>query len=125
MPPIYFVPFSESAANRKNKSAVPDKYFVITNNEIVRVRYIIAYGEHTNRNRAKVTSTNPVVRWVKNHKAVTAMALYGTVLIAIGAANGRFFYHFKQAAGRVAQQVFEYVRAIGGTGYDYLRNMLE
>lgn len=112
--------------NKKNRSGVPDKYFVITNNEIVRVRYIIAFGEHTNRMRDENGDYNNVVlRWVNNNKAITAMVLYLIFLMLIGAANSRQFHYLNVATKRISHEIIEYAKAISDAGWKYFRKIFD
>lgn len=112
--------------NKKNRHGVPDKYFVITNNEIVRVRYILAFGEHTNRLRDENGDYNNVIlRWISNNKAITAMCLYATFLVLIGAANSRQLHYLKVATRRISQEAVEFAKVISDAAWKYVRQIFD
>ncbi|XP_046637789.1 protein mono-ADP-ribosyltransferase PARP16-like [Daphnia pulicaria] len=60
--------------------AIPDKYILVTNNELVRPRYFLVYT------RPKV-KTVKVTSFVERHKFVLFLSLYVSLLLAIGLAK--------------------------------------
>lgn len=87
-----FSHFTEKA----NKSGVPDKYFVITNNEIIRVRYLVVYGSENRTVSQAPIHEYRIMRWVNNHKWIAAMIAYAMILFIIGISNSRQGYFFRQ-----------------------------
>lgn len=89
---------------RKTSSEVPDKYFVITNNEIVRLRYLVVYGrdERITKKLSQPTHRNPIINWIMSNKAVTVMCFYAVLLLAVGVGNSGYFTYFRQVVWRRA-----------------------
>ncbi|XP_066557352.1 protein mono-ADP-ribosyltransferase PARP16 [Amia ocellicauda] len=69
---------------------VPQKYFVVTNNQLLRVRYLLVYSEKKHRRR----HARPV-SWLARHHFAIMMSLYLLLLIAIGAFNSPAFQAFR------------------------------
>lgn len=96
---------------------MPDKYFVITNNEIVRVRYLIAYGSEMKNSRvanlAHTATDNTILNWIRRHKWSTAMVSYAAVLLLIGASNSRQGYYMWQYVRQASFEAIEYMKSIG------------
>ncbi|KAM9495511.1 protein mono-ADP-ribosyltransferase PARP16 isoform 1-T1 [Clarias gariepinus] len=68
---------------------VPEKYFVVTNNELLRVKYLLVYSQKRYRTRhAQGTS------WLVRHHFAIMMGLYLLLLIFIGAFNSTSFQAF-------------------------------
>ncbi|KAF4081389.1 hypothetical protein AMELA_G00160660 [Ameiurus melas] len=68
---------------------VPEKYFVVTNNELLRVKYLLVYSQKRSRIRhAQRTS------WLVRHHFAIMMGLYLLLLIFIGAFNSTSFQSF-------------------------------
>lgn len=100
----------------KKKSNVPDKYFVITNNEIVRLRYLLVYGRDerlaTNRDQALQTHRNPLIHWIFTHKSVAAIIFYALILLWIGVSNSRYGYYLRQLFWRTTSDLFERLKSL-------------
>lgn len=94
-----------------NKSSVPDKYFVITNNEIVCVRYLLIFADdQPNMGDVSVVARHPILNWMHNHKGLVGMAVYAVVLMAIGAANSRNGLYLRHIFWRKAVESLEYLK---------------
>lgn len=92
---------------------MPDKYFVITNNEIVRVRYLIVYGsEIANLARCNNAHDNAFFDWIYRHKWLTAMIIYAAILLVIGASNSRHGYYMRQYMRQATINAINYIRTI-------------
>lgn len=114
-------------AERTKKSGVPDKYFVITNNDIIRVRYLVVYGQ-TPRMDSCDTSTqlnNVLIKWIYSHKCMAAMAAYAIILIAIGVSNSRTGYHVQQYLKQAMLKLFDFITTINFGGIRGLFKLLE
>lgn len=94
----------------ENKNAVPDKYFVITNNEIVRIRYLLIYGKHENVNNDQLIpaeSRSATMNWILNHKPLVAMCFYTVILISIGLGNSRHGLYFRHLFWQKTLEIFQ------------------
>ncbi|GFO14688.1 poly [ADP-ribose] polymerase [Plakobranchus ocellatus] len=67
--------------------AVPEKYYVVQNNDAVRVKYLLVYRD----NSAPLVpqGSSPSSSWVQEHKFPLLMLAYVILLLAIGLANSR------------------------------------
>ncbi|XP_039629484.1 protein mono-ADP-ribosyltransferase PARP16 [Polypterus senegalus] len=68
---------------------VPQKYFVVTNNQLLRVRYLLVYSEKQHRRRQ-----SKELSWLSKHRFSLLMSLYLLILIIIGACNSPAFQYF-------------------------------
>ncbi|XP_076068427.1 protein mono-ADP-ribosyltransferase PARP16-like [Oratosquilla oratoria] len=65
--------------------AVPDKYFVVVNSDLVRIRYLLIYcSPNTNSPRR---GSSVVLRYIANHKMLMLLCAYVMVIIGIGLSN--------------------------------------
>ncbi|KFV69932.1 Mono [ADP-ribose] polymerase PARP16, partial [Dryobates pubescens] len=60
---------------------VPQKYFVVTNNQLVRVKYLLVYSQKQHRRPSSQLS------WLSTHRFAIMMMLYLLLLLVIGASN--------------------------------------
>ncbi|XP_051836818.1 protein mono-ADP-ribosyltransferase PARP16 isoform X2 [Antechinus flavipes] len=67
---------------------VPPKYFVVTNNQLLRVKYLLVYSQKQH----KRVSSQP--SWISNHRFTLMMLLYLLLLIIIGVSNSPSFLHY-------------------------------
>nr|XP_055049298.1 protein mono-ADP-ribosyltransferase PARP16 isoform X1 [Misgurnus anguillicaudatus] len=76
-------------ARNSEGGEVPEKYFVVTNNELLRVKYLLVYSQRRSRSRhSRGTS------WLVRHHFAIMMGLYLLLLIFIGAFNSTAFQSF-------------------------------
>uniref|UniRef100_A0A673HRM2 Mono [ADP-ribose] polymerase PARP16-like n=1 Tax=Sinocyclocheilus rhinocerous TaxID=307959 RepID=A0A673HRM2_9TELE len=76
-------------ARNSEGGEVPEKYFVVTNNELLRVKYLLVYSQRRYRSRhAQGTS------WLVRHHFAVMMGLYLLLLIFIGAFSSSAFQSF-------------------------------
>lgn len=121
--------FSIFIFSEKNKSAVPDKYFVITNNEIVRVRYLIVYGiesrapDQSDLVQYNKIDDNFILKWINRNKWVAAMITYAAILLIIGASNSRQGYYLRQFMHRTTLDAIDYIKTIHVFGLNYIQKM--
>ncbi|KAM4748494.1 protein mono-ADP-ribosyltransferase PARP16 [Rhinophrynus dorsalis] len=66
---------------------VPQKYFVVTNNQLLRVKYLLVYSQEQPLKRSRQPS------WFSSHRFAIMMTLYLLVLIIIGLSGSKAFTH--------------------------------
>uniref|UniRef100_A0A1A8EVY4 Poly [ADP-ribose] polymerase n=1 Tax=Nothobranchius korthausae TaxID=1143690 RepID=A0A1A8EVY4_9TELE len=78
-----------SRARNSEGGDVPQKYFIVTNNQLLRVKYLLVYsqGKHLSRNSRSRS-------WLLRHHFAIMMSLYLLLLIFIGAFNSTAFISF-------------------------------
>lgn len=105
---------------------MPDKYFLVTNNEIVRVRYLIVYGkevkhsEHTN-----LMECNTMVQWILRHKWLAAMIIYGIILAILGTSNSRHGHYMRQFVRDATLKAINYVKGLHFLGFDLIQKLFD
>nr|XP_045016543.1 protein mono-ADP-ribosyltransferase PARP16 [Jaculus jaculus] len=67
---------------------VPPKYFVVTNNQLLRVKYLLVYSQK----QPKRASSWP--SWLSSHWFMVMMSLYLLLLLIVSVANSSAFQHF-------------------------------
>ncbi|XP_031443693.1 protein mono-ADP-ribosyltransferase PARP16 isoform X2 [Phasianus colchicus] len=67
---------------------VPQKYFVVTNNQLLRVKYLLVYSQKQHRRPSGQSS------WFSTHRFAITMMLYLLLLIVIGASNSPAFLYY-------------------------------
>uniref|UniRef100_A0A452GY98 Poly [ADP-ribose] polymerase n=1 Tax=Gopherus agassizii TaxID=38772 RepID=A0A452GY98_9SAUR len=67
---------------------VPQKYFVVTNNQLLRVKYLLVYSQKQHRRPSSQSS------WFSNHRFAIMMMMYLLLLIVIGASNSPAFLYY-------------------------------
>ncbi|XP_005990180.1 protein mono-ADP-ribosyltransferase PARP16 [Latimeria chalumnae] len=68
---------------------VPQKYFVVTNNQLLRLKYLLVYSEKQYRRRPTRQPS-----WFSQHRFPIMMSLYLLLLIIIGASNSPAFHFY-------------------------------
>ncbi|KAM8891613.1 protein mono-ADP-ribosyltransferase PARP16 isoform 3-T3 [Spinachia spinachia] len=68
---------------------VPQKYFVVTNNQLLRVKYLLVYSQRKHLSRRSRSTS-----WLLRHHFAIMMSLYFLLLIFIGAFNSTAFVSF-------------------------------
>ncbi|KAL7295219.1 mono [ADP-ribose] polymerase PARP16 [Trichogramma pretiosum] len=66
---------------------IPNKYCLVLNNELVRIRYLLVYSEEFGRARAARNSG--MVGWLRQHKLLTFMFGYIVLLASVGLTHNR------------------------------------
>lgn len=130
--------FSLSLSNwkrttEKNKRTdVPDKYFLVTNNEIVRIRYLIVYGTDVkNSERANLASCNSdyqgntIVQWAHRHKWLVAMIIYTIILAILGTSNSRHGHYMRQFVRETMLKAINYVKTLQFVGFELLQQLFD
>lgn len=79
---------NRSRATGSMAGDVPDKYYVVQNNEVIRIKYLLVYVQKSSPSRSL---TSCWMSWLHGHKFVVMMFLYILILGIIGIANSRTF----------------------------------
>ncbi|KAK6642858.1 hypothetical protein RUM43_004360 [Polyplax serrata] len=66
--------------------STPGKYFIVENNDFVRVRYLLVYGSYDSE-AASLRTSPTILGWIKRHKMFTFALAYVILLLAIGSSN--------------------------------------
>ncbi|KAM4675355.1 protein mono-ADP-ribosyltransferase PARP16 isoform 1-T2 [Discoglossus pictus] len=66
---------------------VPQKYFVVTNNQLLRVKYLFVYSQEQPQRRSRHPS------WFSTHRFAILMTLYLVLLVVIGLSSSKAFTH--------------------------------
>ncbi|XP_056455671.1 protein mono-ADP-ribosyltransferase PARP16 isoform X1 [Gadus chalcogrammus] len=79
-------------ARAKNSEGgeVPEKYFIVTNNQLLRVKYLLVYSQRKNLSSRHSRGSS----WMVRHHFAVMMSLYLLLLICIGAFNSSSFSSF-------------------------------
>lgn len=115
---------------KNSRVGVPDKYFVITNNEIIRVRYLIVYGtemiksEHSNVSECSVHE-NSIIQWILRHKWLTAMVTYALILLIIGASNSRSGFYMRQFMRQATRNAINYIKTFDILGFNLIQQLFD
>lgn len=111
---------------------MPDKYFLVTNNEIVRVRYLIVYGTDVRNSESEdlakcssVYASNPIVQWTIRHKWLAAMAIYAIILAMLGTSSSRHGHYMRQFVRNAMHKAINYVKTFHFNGYNLLQKLFE
>lgn len=100
---ISFVSFSENAKN----SDIPQNYLLITNNEIVRPRYLLIYGTNkptlkkstsanlVNNSTESIDEPRTFFTWCRRNPLIVSAAIYLLLLFLVGLSSHRSFDHYK------------------------------
>ncbi|KAM9808328.1 protein mono-ADP-ribosyltransferase PARP16 [Neosynchiropus ocellatus] len=78
-----------SRAKNSEGGDVPQKYFVVTNNQLLRVKYLLVYSQ-----RRHLTSRSRNSSWLLRHHFAIMMGLYLLLLVVIGAFNSNTFISY-------------------------------
>ncbi|XP_007532416.1 protein mono-ADP-ribosyltransferase PARP16 isoform X1 [Erinaceus europaeus] len=74
---------------------VPPRYFVVTNNKLLRVRYLLVYSQKLPHSRA-----GRQLSWMSSHWFTILLSLYLLLLVAVGVLNSSALQHFWNRAKR-------------------------
>ena len=80
---------------------VPNKYYLVTNSELVRVRYLLVYSQEVQTTR--YTDNTGLIAWFKQHKLLTFVLGYVVLLASVGLTHNKqvekYYKLFVQKAG--------------------------
>nr|XP_044620644.1 protein mono-ADP-ribosyltransferase PARP16 isoform X7 [Equus asinus] len=68
---------------------IPPKYFVVTNNQLLRVKYLLVYSQKQPKSRA-----SSQLSWVSSHWFTVMISLYLLLLLLVSVINSSAFQHF-------------------------------
>ncbi|XP_077989084.1 protein mono-ADP-ribosyltransferase PARP16-like [Glandiceps talaboti] len=71
---------------------VPDKYYVVTNNQVIRVKYLLVFASKTVQRVPSQSSR--ILSWVRHHPLATIMIVYALLLLCIGFMNSPSYKAF-------------------------------
>ncbi|XP_077603193.1 protein mono-ADP-ribosyltransferase PARP16 isoform X3 [Crocuta crocuta] len=74
---------------------IPPKYFVVTNNQLLRVKYLLVYSQKQPKSRA-----SSQLSWFSSHWFTVMISLYLLLLLIVSAINSSAFQHFWNRAKR-------------------------
>lgn len=79
---------------------IPDKYFVVTNSDLVRIRYLLIYTQEL---QSTSTDNTGLLAWFKQHKLLTFVLGYVVLLASVGLTQNKqvekYYRLFIQKAG--------------------------
>ena len=80
---------------------VPNKYYLVTNSELVRVRYLLVYSQEVQATR--YADNRGLIAWFKQHKLLTFVLGYVVLLASVGLTHNKqvekYYKLFVQKAG--------------------------
>lgn len=80
---------NEATNSKSKKSNVPEKYFIVSNNDYVRVKYILIYAE-----KSKPKRKNKLIQLLNENKFSLLLLSYSLLLVFIGLMNSRTFHKY-------------------------------
>lgn len=86
---------SRSRAENSEGGDVPERYFVVTNNQLVRIKYIMVYASHSGYRRHFYQSL-----WVFQHPLASLVIIYVICLLLLGLSRTNGFQQFYKRLGR-------------------------
>lgn len=78
---------SSSSSSSKN---IPEKYFIVKNNDYVRVKYVMVYAEKTKHQKRN----NKLAQFINENKFILILLAYSLLLMFIGLMNSRAFHKY-------------------------------
>lgn len=80
---------------------VPNKYYLVTNSELVRIRYLFVYTQESQGNR--YAGNGGLLAWFKQHKLLTFVLGYMVLLASVGLMHNKqvekYYKSFVQKVG--------------------------
>ncbi|GAB6023510.1 Protein mono-ADP-ribosyltransferase parp16 [Chamberlinius hualienensis] len=73
--------------NRSGSQNIPEKYYIVQNDELLRVKYLLLYAEKSGKHRECVGDDRMLGGWLSRHRFVILMISYLVILLAIGMGN--------------------------------------
>jgi poly[ADP-ribose] polymerase 16 len=68
---------------------IPEKYYIVKNNDYVRVKYVFVYAE-----QLKIKRKNRLYQYFVDNKFALLLLSYSLLLILIGVLNSRVFHNY-------------------------------
>jgi poly [ADP-ribose] polymerase 16 len=102
--------------NAKN-SDIPQSYLLITNNELVRVRYLLVYGSKKKSTASKPPTSEEVVTppnrsfliWCRKNPLIVSFVLYISFLFLVGVSNHRAVEYYKNNLWNFLKKRFKFL----------------
>jgi poly [ADP-ribose] polymerase 16 len=92
-----------AAGNQKQSSSnVPEKYFIVKNNDYVRVKYVLVYAEKSQLNR----QSNRLAQIINENRFMLLLIAYSLLLMFIGLMNSRAFHKYIKLSYRKLFSLF-------------------
>ncbi|XP_048732286.1 protein mono-ADP-ribosyltransferase PARP16-like [Ostrea edulis] len=92
---------NRSRAGDSMAGKVPDKYYIVQNNDVIRVKYLLVYCQKSVSQRG---STSALRSWCFRHKFLLMMIMYALILIIVGLANSKTFRYQLKKFGMFKQR---------------------
>ncbi|XP_070498633.1 protein mono-ADP-ribosyltransferase PARP16-like [Chironomus tepperi] len=114
--PLYTKIRKENAKN----SDIPQNYLLITNNEIVRPRYLLIYGSNkptlkksisanvVNNSIELIDEPRTFLTWCRRNPLIVSAAIYLLLLFLVGLSSHRSFDHYKNILMNFFKKRFKY-----------------
>lgn len=101
----------QKSTTHKASKKVPEKYVIITNNEFVRLRYLVVFAKESQPMIKDATTVQKgFVFRIVNNKSIVFVVFYAVLLFAIGYGNTNNYNYFKMIFWRKVQIVFHYLK---------------
>ncbi|XP_076644296.1 protein mono-ADP-ribosyltransferase PARP16-like isoform X2 [Halictus rubicundus] len=92
---------AETMARDSLGGSVPNKYYLVTNSELVRVRYLLVYSQEVQTTRS--INNRGLLAWFKHHKFLTFVLGYVVLLTSVGLTHNKqiekYYKLFAQKVG--------------------------
>lgn len=98
---------------------------MITNNEIVRVRYLMVYASNVKKADQSINYGNTMIKWISRHKWLAAMIGYATILLVIGATNSRHGYYIRQFLRQATRNAIDYIKSLDFIGFNLIKKWFD
>lgn len=85
---------------------VPNKYYVVTNSEMVRVRYLLVYSKPQDK---MVETKFSLLNWLCRHKLMTFFIGYGLFLTFIGVSNSEQGIYLYEMILKKMDELYQYL----------------
>lgn len=96
-----------TVAKKVFSTNVPEKYFLIRNNDIIRVRYLVVYSQINKVEHVPaLKSQKSVINYIKQNKAVFSILFYIFFLACIGMLSSKNGIYYRQLLWRKFKKYF-------------------
>ncbi|GAB0088484.1 hypothetical protein DMENIID0001_029160 [Sergentomyia squamirostris] len=84
---------------------IPRNFLIVTNNDIIRVRYLLLYGQP--RSKKSSSSGSSLTSWMGNNKATVLIVSYAVILLAVTlvTADNSWWTPYQQMFGKYLKSV--------------------
>lgn len=77
--------------------SVPYNYYVVLNNDLVRVRYLLIYEQNSSSIKKTIKKKSKLYDFFKQNKMMIMLVLYSLLLCFIGFLNSSFWYKMRRS----------------------------